>query len=237
MTSDDTASPAAGSGAVAEMAAFPLGTVLLPGQLLPLQVFENRYRVLLFDLREADPAEFVVVLIERGSEVGGGDVRAGVGCVAQVLQTRDVGEGRTLVAVAGTRRVRVVDWLDEDPYPRAMVEDLHERAWPDELPPTDADLVARVTASARSVGTLAGDLGASPWPADVPLDDDPIGRCWQLALLTPLATLDRQQLLAESDPLARWNTLEAMLQEQHELLRARVEWNDGGPGTGPPAVP
>ena len=54
---------------------FPLGTVLLPGAVLPLHVFEPRYRQLVQDCLAGEP-EFGVVLIERGSEVGGGDQRA-----------------------------------------------------------------------------------------------------------------------------------------------------------------
>ncbi|HEX5095168.1 MAG TPA: LON peptidase substrate-binding domain-containing protein, partial [Acidimicrobiia bacterium] len=53
---------------------FPLGTVLFPHALLPLQVFEPRYRVMMRNLLDGE-REFGVVLIERGSEVGGGDVR------------------------------------------------------------------------------------------------------------------------------------------------------------------
>jgi uncharacterized protein len=60
------------------MPMFPLGTVLFPYALLPLQVFEPRYRVMMHHVLEGD-REFGVVLIERGSEVGGGGARVGVG--------------------------------------------------------------------------------------------------------------------------------------------------------------
>ena len=60
------------------MPMFPLGTVLLPSVLLPLHIFEERYRTLIRDVLDAD-REFGVVLIERGSEVGGGDTRSSVG--------------------------------------------------------------------------------------------------------------------------------------------------------------
>ncbi|WP_415830929.1 LON peptidase substrate-binding domain-containing protein [Janibacter anophelis] len=53
---------------------FPLGTVLLPGNPLPLQVFEPRYLAMLRDIAGGD-GRFGVVLIERGFEVGGGDQR------------------------------------------------------------------------------------------------------------------------------------------------------------------
>ena len=57
---------------------FPLGTVLFPHALLPLRVFEPRYRTMTAHVMRGD-AEFGVVLIERGSEVGGGDIRFDVG--------------------------------------------------------------------------------------------------------------------------------------------------------------
>ena len=64
---------------------FPLGTVLFPTGVLPLRVFEPRYRHMLDDLLPGT-REFGVVLIERGSEVGGGEVRSGVGTIARILE-------------------------------------------------------------------------------------------------------------------------------------------------------
>ena len=93
---------------------FPLGTVLLPGMVLPLHVFEPRYRQLVQDC-EAGDGEFGVVLIERGSEVGGGDVRTDVGTVAKIVQSQSLPDGRYLLATVGARRLRVERWLDDDP--------------------------------------------------------------------------------------------------------------------------
>ena len=212
----------------AEMAVFPLGAVLLPGQFLPLQVFENRYKVMLFDLRHDDPAEFVVVLIERGSEVGGGDTRTTCGCVAHVSEVRETHDGRAFVAAIGTRRVRIRDWLEEDPYPRAVVEPAHEGQWPTEPTARDAAdaLAAEVSRTARAVGGLACRLGAPEWPTDLQLADDPVDRLWQLSLLTPLGTLDRQRLLGIDHPVQRWEALQDMLTDQQALLQARVDWGN-----------
>ena len=66
---------------------FPLGSVLLPGVVMPLHIFEPRYRALARRCLEGD-RRFGVVLIERGSEVGGGDVRCGVGTRAEVVAGR-----------------------------------------------------------------------------------------------------------------------------------------------------
>ncbi|HEV7759443.1 MAG TPA: LON peptidase substrate-binding domain-containing protein, partial [Acidimicrobiales bacterium] len=97
---------------------FPLGTVLVPGMLLPLHVFEPRYRQMLDDCLAGDRT-FGVVLIERGSEVGGGDVRTGVGTLARILQAEQAADGRWALMAVGARRIRIDRWLPDDPYPRA----------------------------------------------------------------------------------------------------------------------
>ncbi len=109
---------------------FPLGSVLLPGGLLPLHVFEPRYRQLVIDcLADAGDPEFGVTMIERGSEVGGGDERTDVGVVARMVQVNALEDGRYAVVAVGTRRIRVNAWLPDDPYPLADVDD-----WPDDDP-------------------------------------------------------------------------------------------------------
>ncbi|MGH9079266.1 MAG: LON peptidase substrate-binding domain-containing protein, partial [Acidimicrobiales bacterium] len=102
---------------------FPLSTVLFPHGALPLHVFEPRYRRLVADCVAGD-GEFGVVLIDRGSEVGGGDHRVGIGTVARITRVAGLDDGRSMVMARGTRRIRVDRWLPDDPYPRAVVEDL-----------------------------------------------------------------------------------------------------------------
>ena len=93
---------------------------------MPLHVFEERYRRMVQDCLDGK-SEFGVVLIDRGHEVGGGDVRREVGTVARILKVGILADGRFLLQTAGVRRVRVLGWLGESPYPRAEVEE-----WPDE---------------------------------------------------------------------------------------------------------
>src|SRR5882724_11018467 len=124
---------------------FPLGTVLLPFAHLPLHIFEPRYRALVKDCLAGD-GEFGVVLIERGHEVGGGDVRFGVGTVARILQTAELPDGRWLVDAVGTDRFRVTEWLPEDPYPQALVEPLDDEPF-DAAP--EAEAAERRTAVER----------------------------------------------------------------------------------------
>ena len=108
---------------------FPLGTALLPGAVLPLRVFEPRYRALVRHCVEVGPPEFGVVLIARGFEVGGGDQRTDVGTVARITRLAPFQDGTFALEVVGTRRIRVVGWRPDDPFPLAVVED-----WPDDPP-------------------------------------------------------------------------------------------------------
>ena len=109
---------------------FPLGSVLMPTQLLPLHIFEPRYRELMRQLTEAGARrELGVVLIERGHEVGGGDQRVGTGTLARLVAAEQLPDGRWLALFAGTERFRVVEWLPDDPFPQAQVEDLPEPEW------------------------------------------------------------------------------------------------------------
>src|SRR5918995_5057301 len=104
---------------------FPLQTVLLPGAVLPLHVFEPRYRQLVIDCLADDTGEpeFGVTLIERGNEVGGGDQRADVGVVARMVQVEALPGGRYALVAVGTSRLRVNAWLPDDPYPLADIDE------------------------------------------------------------------------------------------------------------------
>ena len=200
---------------------FPLGSVLLPGMVLPLHVFEDRYRSLVRDCLAGD-REFGVSLIERGSEVGGGDIRAMAGCVAEIVQAEEFDDGRWGLIAVGTRRVRVRGWLPDDPYPRAELED-----WPDEVGPDldVADLHARYrdrVADLRRVLALAVELGADADPM-VELSDDVAAGSFQIGVLSPIGALDRQRLLTAPGPRERLDLLEELLEDQELMIRARLE--------------
>ncbi|MGH3578652.1 MAG: LON peptidase substrate-binding domain-containing protein, partial [Mycobacterium sp.] len=100
---------------------FPLSTVLFPHAGLPLHVFEERYRSLMADCLERGD-DFGVVLIARGSEVGGGDQRFEVGTVARISHASRQDDGRLIILARGIERMRVRRWLAEAPYPLAEVE-------------------------------------------------------------------------------------------------------------------
>jgi Lon protease-like protein len=204
---------------MAALAMFPLGSVLLPGAVLPLHVFEPRYHQLMTDCLAGTP-EFGVVLIERGSEVGGGDVRTDVGTVARIVAAEEFAPGRWQVVAVGTRRLRVERWLDDDPYPRAEVVE-----WDDgDGDPGDAGAYARLLGGAQAVLALARDAGL---PVDVEdLDrlasSPPAAGSFAVAGLLPIGPLDRQRVLATGGVGARLALLEELLVDVRILLEARL---------------
>lgn len=208
---------------MAVLAMFPLGSVLLPGELLPLQVFEPRYRQLVIDLLadDVDDPEFGVTLIERGHEVGGGDHRSEVGTVARIVRIDALDDGRYAVVAAGVRRIRVNAWLPDDPYPVADVDD-----WPDG-DGSDPQLELMVAASRSRVEAtrrLAIDLGELPGPhVKLPeLGDDPVMASYHLVSLAPVGAADRYRLLAAATPAARLDLLDEALTDVEAMLRFRA---------------
>src|SRR5690348_8061926 len=107
---------------------FPLGSVLFPAMPLPLRVFEERYLAMLAHVLQDEPPEFGVVLIERGQEVGGGDVRFDVGTIARISDLDVTDNGVGLVGLGG-QRFAVESWGDDDPFPQAEVRLLDELVW------------------------------------------------------------------------------------------------------------
>ncbi len=183
---------------------FPLSVVLFPTGLLPLRVFEPRYRAMTTDCLAGD-REFGVVLIERGSEVGGGDQRTDVGTVARIERATQFPDGRWALLARGTVRLRVARWLADDPYPRAEVEVVPD---PPGDPVRTTQAVARAEASVRRVRALLSELrDTPPLPSDPPPGTDALGRSWWLCAEAPLAALDRQRLLCTDDPLERMTLL------------------------------
>lgn len=200
---------------------FPLGSVLLPSAGLPLHVFEPRYRALVQDCLAGD-REFGVVLIARGSEVGGDDVRTDVGTIARIVEAVELPDGRWALGAVGASRLRVLEWLPDDPYPLAEVEH-----WPDPAPgPEHADAVQAAVGRLRRCLALAAEAGDPTAPATVELATDPVLAAYQAAAVAPFGPLDQQLLLAAPTPDARVALLETLLADAIEVLELRL----GSPG-------
>lgn len=187
---------------------FPLGSVLLPGSVLSLHVFEPRYQSLVRECVAASDHEFGVVLIDRGSEVGGGDTRREVGTVARMVQVAELEHGRFAVIAVGVGRLRVAQWLPDAPYPCATIDE-----WPDDAEPIDREVLAAVIARTRRALARAAELGDAVPGTDLDLDDDDTLASYQLAEAAPIGPDDRYRLLCAAGPAARLQALGALLDD------------------------
>lgn len=194
---------------------FPLGSVLLPSMVLPLHLFEPRYRALIDDCLAGD-RQFGVTLIERGAEVGGDDTRTDFGCVAQILEADQFDDGRWFVTSVGTQRFTVTEWLPDDPYPQAIIE------YVEEVPAATSDQAAydTIVTHLRAINEVAEQRGANVEPIPDDLTTDPALGSFQVTVLSPLGAFDRQRVLSGVTPADRLGLLDVMLREFLDDLRA-----------------
>lgn len=198
--------------AISPLPIFPLNTVLVPGAVLPLRVFESRYKTLLSDV-DADP-EFGSVLIERGSEVGGGETRMSMGTIAQIISRWD-GPTHSEIAVVGTRRFTVTAWLDDAPYPRGLVEFVDEPA----AQPGDAERVADVRQRWQRLSDELTRSGERSFGSLDEVASDPALFSFHLAAIAPLGPLDRYTVMSALTPKERLDLLDEMLRDLIEVLQ------------------
>ena len=197
---------------------FPLGTVLYPGLLLPLHVFEERYRQLVRDLLAGpEPRTFGVIAIREGRETGPDGVRTlhEVGCIATLRQVKELDDGRYDLVTIGTQRFLLSSVDDSKPYLQGEVELLAETVGDE----TGAVLAARSVQDAfRTYLSTLTERGVTQ--VSVPdLPDDPILLSYLVAASMVIDLRDKQALLAEPDALHRLVTERMLLSRETTMLR------------------
>lgn len=199
---------------------FPLEVAMLPGEELPLRIFEPRYVALVRDcLAMTDPA-FGVVLIEAGREVGGGDRRSSVGALAHIVDYVDLGVDRFRLRCVMGERIRVVEWLDDAPYPRADIE-----VWEDEAggaidSAAVFDVEDRIVALYERIATARGSEFGGRSAVLGPEESDVVKRLYGLASRVPMGQADKYAVLSAPSVSARLNALS----EAVDTVTAMVEF-------------
>jgi Lon protease-like protein len=183
---------------------FPLNTVLFPGGVLPLKVFEARYIDMVRDCMKRD-APFGVVRIKSGKEVGTAAEPDRVGCLAHIVEWDMPELGLLMLQTSGGQRFRILETrVLPDQHTEARVELIAE----DAEPPVSAELVACATAlktvidDINSAARASGESGFNPFPAKLRLDS----ACWvanRWCEILPISTLARQKLLELTDAQSR----------------------------------
>jgi Lon protease-like protein len=198
---------------------FPLGTVLYPGLLLPLHIFEDRYRQLVQELLDGpEPRHFGVIAIRKGRETGIDGISAlyDVGCTATLRRIAEHEDGRYDLVTVGTQRFRLASLEDSRPYLTGEVDLLGEETGEESA----AALAARAVQAAfrRYITALATRESVQVSMPELP--DEPVGLSYLVASSMILDLPARQALLAEPDALRRLTSERTMLAREVTMLRS-----------------
>ncbi len=196
---------------------FPLSLVLFPEQILPLHIFEDRYRRMVEEIID-DDREFGVVLIERGSEVGGGDTRKSIGTLAEIIDSEKSNDGRWLLIAKGTKRIKTSRWLEDSPYPRAEVSFLDE----EEFISCDAQEWLKIVTHMRRVLAILAELGDDVAPISINISEDPLLGSFQMSSILPITPFDSQKLLEAASVDERCALLKRFLVNIEETANSRL---------------
>jgi len=192
---------------------FPLGAVLYPGMLLPLHIFEERYRQLVRDLlARPEPRRFGVIAIRKGRETGIDGVHSlyGIGCTATLRQADELEDGRFDLVTVGTQRFRLLALDQTLPYLQGEIELLAED-------PVDQAAAAPFVRAVQVAFRAYLDALTERGGATVRIEDLPA----EPVLLSMVIDLpERQGLLDEADTVRRLSAERALLVRETAMLRA-----------------
>ena len=201
---------------VRELPLFPLpDVVLFPQQLLPLHIFESRYRMLLQSVLETDKRFGIVRINPENGQM------AEIGCCAEVLQHQTTEDGRSYIVSLGQQRFRVLNITRETPFRSAMV------SWMEDDTIEDLSdlhgLSDRVGSALKDVFALTAKLQNRE--LDVPDDIPDLPRelsFWIGAHLDNRAAAEQQELLELTDTSQRLERQFEMLDHTRRQLAART---------------
>jgi Lon protease-like protein len=187
---------------------FPLNIVLFPRMLIPLHVFEDRYKALI-DYCSGHDRVFGIVLIREGLEVGGPATPHAIGTKAQILRVEELDEGRKHVIVRGTERFTTRRLHTEGPY---LVADADE--YPLEAGGFNQRLLAQTEmAFYRYLRLLKEAQGITVSISNLP--DDPEGIAWMIGWGLQSNLVVKQQLLAVQ-------TLQELLEQEYQFIEGEI---------------
>jgi Lon protease-like protein len=197
---------------------FPLGAVLYPGMLLPLHIFEERYRKLVRDLLDGpEPRRFGVIAIRKGRETGVEGVQSlyEIGCTATLRRVEEHEDGRFNLVTVGMRRFRLLALDQTLPYLQGEIEMLAEEVVDQAA---TAPAVRAVQVAFRGyLDALTEWGGASVKVENLPAE--PVLLSFIVAAAMVIDLPDRQALLDEPDALRRLAAERAMLSRETAMLR------------------
>lgn len=198
---------------------FPLNTVLFPGAVLNLHVFEERYRRMIAECLDANEA-FGVVLIRQGREAGDPDVTPhDIGTTAEISEVTPLPAGRYYISTTGGRRFRIERIVSREPYLTAEVEYIDDGG--DDADARAAELTHRVLREFREYAKLL--VAFSGNESDVEVPHDPVDASYVVGDALQVADALKQRLLELRTAEARLAAELGFLRRLLPQLRALIE--------------
>jgi uncharacterized protein len=197
---------------------FPLTTVLFPEMLLPLHIFEPRYRLLVRRCMDND-RPFGVVLIRSGRDVGATAEPYAIGTEAKIMAFSPLSDGRSYIVVRGGRRFAIEDTMpDDEPYLVGRVRYLDE--------PEGADAAGRAVVAVEAYGqyivavmAVTEDARGDRAIVDELASASPHEAAYRIAASLAVDATERQRLLELSSDADRLQAERTLLERETTLLR------------------
>ena len=213
-----------------ELPLFPLGVVLFPKAILPIRIFEERYKIMLTRVLQKD-RQFGVVLIKSGVEAGGPAVPCQIGTVAKVSNIAPMGRGRLAVTTVGEKPFRILRLIQEQPYLVGLIELLTYEAKIDAGVWEVADQVKQMF---RSHLRLFSQLTGQPLPRmSLYLDAEELS--YLVGFTIQVNSGDKQDLLETPDLLTRLNKELDLMAKENSVLKQYIMLHEKGLDEPPPA--
>jgi Lon protease-like protein len=197
---------------------FPLGTVLFPGLVMPLHVFEDRYRQMVNDLLAGpEPRSFGVIAIRQGRETGVDGVRSlhQIGCTATIREANPHSDGGFDLVTVGGQRFRLIEVDESAAYRRAEVRLLEEEVG--DAP--DLEFTVKAVQEAFQIYldalTIQGDVRVSV--PDLPAE--PVLLSYLVAASMIIELPVKQSLLSQPTAARRLTAERALLSRETTMLQ------------------
>ena len=212
-----------GELSVRELPIFPLPEVVLfPKEVLPLHIFESRYRIMLQSVLESDSMFGVIKWNSYTKSM------ANIGCCAQIIKHQTAEDGRSNIVTLGQQRFQILEIVRSTPYCSAMVSWVNDENV-DNLQKLDI-LKDSVTEALNDVVNLTSKLTNSPKNLPDKLPDNPMELSfWIGAHLGGSAAEEQQRLLEERNTYTRLKREFEMLDHTRKQLAARTALKESFP--------
>lgn len=207
---------------VTRMPIFPLPVVLLPNELLPLHIFEPRYRQMIKDVQLTNNLFGISFFAAEGTEF----IRpalGSVGCVAEMREVQMLEDGRSNILTVGVIRYRLEEFVDtEEPYLIAEVSYFEdEREDLNLLEPLADEVFALFMRVAKAAHELSGERGKMP---EIP-QAEPQMLSFLIAAAFNLSPEDKYEMLETRSTAERLVKLRGKLKETVEKIESTAEMN------------